>query len=115
MGWNFPPIPSDIKESFDILQAHLHSIASIIKNDIDSFRWDPTGSNYTIQAGHQYLCNKEYPAPAWTHWKTVWKSEAIPKIKFFIWTLLKGKVLTTYNLQKRGIAGPSRCPNCKEA
>jgi len=42
----------------------------------------------------------------------VWKLEALPKIKFFIWALLKGKILTTENLQKIGINGPSRCPNC---
>jgi len=41
----------------------------------------------------------------------VWKSEALPKIKFFIWTLLKGKMLTAENLQNRGINGPSRYPN----
>lgn len=107
MGWTFPPIPIDLKESFDNLQVHLHSIAPIIKNGIDSFRWDPTGSNYTIQAGHQYLCNEDHLAPTWTHWKIVWKCEAIPKTKFFISTLLKGKILTIDNLQKRGIAGPS--------
>lgn len=84
MGWNFPPIPIDLKERFDNLQALLHNIATIIKNGIDYFLWDPTGYNYTIQAGHQYLCNKDNPPPTWTHWKNVWKSEAIPKIKFFI-------------------------------
>lgn len=41
----------------------------------------------------------------------VWKSKAIPKIKKILWTLLKGKILTAKNLQKRGINGPSRCPN----
>lgn len=53
-GWNFPPIPNDLRESFDNLQTHLHIIAPIVKTGIDSFRWDPTGSSYTIQAGHQY-------------------------------------------------------------
>eukprot|EP00253_Pinus_taeda_P022180 PITA_22180 len=53
--------------------------------------------------------------PIWNHWRIIWKSEAIPKIKFFIWLLLKGKVLTAENLKKRGIIGPSRCPNCCSA
>lgn len=115
MGLTFPPIPIDLKEIFDNLQVHLHSISPIIKNDIDNFRWDPTTSNYTIQATDKYLCNKDYPAPTWMHVKVVWKSEVIPKIKFFIWTLLKGKTLTSDNLQKRGIVGPSQCPNCQAA
>jgi len=41
--------------------------------------------------------------------------ETLPKIKFFIWVLLKGKVLTSKNLKKRGVIGPSRCPNCQAA
>lgn len=45
----------------------------------------------------------------------VWKSKVLPKINFFIWTLLKGKILTTENLQKRGINGPSCCLNCYAA
>lgn len=45
----------------------------------------------------------------------VWKAEAPPKVKFFSWLLLKGKVLTAENLKKRGILGPSRCPNCCQA
>lgn len=61
------------------------------------------------------MSSRDYPVPPWVYWKTVWKSEAIPKVKFFIWTLLKGKILTSYNFQKRGIVGPSRCPNCQEA
>lgn len=38
-----------------------------------------------------------------------------PKNNFFIWLLLKGKILTTENLKRRGINGPSRCPNCCNA
>ena len=48
-------------------------------------------------------------------WKVVWRSEALPKITFFIWTLLKDKILTSESLKKRGVLGPSRCPNCQTA
>ena len=51
--------------------------------------------------------------PIWTQWKIAWKSETLPKIKFFIWVLLKGKVLTSDNLKKLCNLGPSRCPNCQ--
>jgi len=34
----------------------------------------------------------------------------MPKIKIFIWTLFKGKILIADNLKKRGIKGSSRCP-----
>jgi len=44
-----------------------------------------------------------------------WKSKTVPKIKFFIWTLLKGKILIADNLQKRGISGPPHFPNYQAA
>ena len=43
----------------------------------------------------------------------MWKAESLPKIKFFLWILLRGKALTSENLRKRGFIGPSRCPNCQ--
>jgi len=53
--------------------------------------------------------------PIWAQWKIAWKLETLPKIKFIIWVLLKGKVLTSNNLQKHGIIVPSRCPNYQAA
>eukprot|EP00253_Pinus_taeda_P019461 PITA_19461 len=112
IGWSFPAIPNDLNLSLSALQPLLHSKAPIKKNEKDGFRWDPSGSDYSIQAGHQHICYSTYPMTLWNHWRIVWESEALPKIKFFTWALLKGKILTTENLQKRGINGPSCCPNC---
>ena len=42
----------------------------------------------------------------------VWHLYSIAKINSFIWTLMHNKLLTTENLRKRGIAGPSRCALC---
>ena len=97
-GWAFPAIPNGLNASLSTLQSHLHSIAPVKKNDLDGLLWDPSGSSYTIQAAHHYICNISFPMPSWNHWKVPWKSEEIPKIKFFLWTLLKGKVLTAKNL-----------------
>lgn len=65
--WSLPPIPQRLKENLDNFQIHLHNIAPTIKNGKDGFRWDPTGTSYSIQAGYNYLCNRDYPAPTWTH------------------------------------------------
>eukprot|EP00253_Pinus_taeda_P004596 PITA_04596 len=108
-------IPSALEASLKALKANLHNRAPIKKGETDGLRWDPTGSCYTIKSGHHYICNSTYQIPIWNHWQIIWKSEAIPKIKFFIWLLLKGKVLTAENLRKRGINDPSRCPNCCSA
>eukprot|EP00253_Pinus_taeda_P011184 PITA_11184 len=115
MRWEFPPIPQRLKGSFDNFCKHLHSIAPTFKIDKDELRWDPTGTSYTIQAGYDYLNSKEHSAPTWIHWKILRKAKAIPKVKFFMWILLKGKTLTAENLKRRGIAAPSRCRNCQDA
>eukprot|EP00253_Pinus_taeda_P020455 PITA_20455 len=46
--------------------------------------------------------------------KSVWKNACLPKIKFFAWTLLKGKILIVENLRKKGIHGPFVCVLCQE-
>eukprot|EP00253_Pinus_taeda_P003328 PITA_03328 len=115
IGWDFPPIPPVLEPSLKILQNNLQNRAPIKKGAADGFRWDPTGSNYSIKSGYQYICNDIHQTPTWIHWRIIWNSEAIPKVKFFNWLLLKGKVLTAENLNKRGINGPSRCPNCCSA
>lgn len=112
LGCSFLVIPSELNSSLCSLQSLLHSKTPIKKNEMDGFRLDLTRSNYTVQARHQYLRNNTFPMTLWNHWIMVWKSEALPKIKFFIWVLLKGKILTAENLQKRGINSPSRYPNC---
>lgn len=115
MRWEFPPIPQHLKGSFDSFCNHLHNIVPTIKDEKDESRWDPTGTNYSIKAGYNYLSSKEYPTTIWTHWKILKRAKAIPKVTFFMWTLLHGKLLIAENLKKRGIVGPSRCPNCKVA
>eukprot|EP00253_Pinus_taeda_P006959 PITA_06959 len=111
--WAFPPIPHHLNDSFDSLCSSLHSIAPTIKGAKDEFRWDPSGTNYSIKAGYSYLSSKEFPTAVWAQRKILKRAEAIPKIKFFMWTLLHGKSLTAENLRKRGFFGPSRCPIVK--
>eukprot|EP00253_Pinus_taeda_P036032 PITA_36032 len=115
IGWEFPATPPVLDSSLKVLQNNLQNRAPIKKGAADGSRWDPTGSSYTVKSGYQYICNDTYQNPIWNHWQIIWKLEAIPKVKFFNWLLLKGKVLTAENLKKRGIIGPSICPNCCSA
>ena len=48
-------------------------------------------------------------------WNYLWNRSTLPKIEMFIWSLLHERVLTGENLEKRGFAGPFRCPLCAEA
>ncbi len=42
----------------------------------------------------------------------VWSTRAPLKVKIFIWLILRGRVLTTDNLRKRGWAGDDCCTLC---
>jgi len=67
---------------------------------------------YAIKESYDALLDEFLPSPLWVLWKKVWKSESMPKIKIFIQTLFKGKILIADNLKKRGIQGASRFPFC---
>eukprot|EP00253_Pinus_taeda_P004331 PITA_04331 len=100
-GWSIPEIPTALEPNLSYLKMHLHSKSPTKKEETDGFRWDPTGSNYTVKSGHQHICNNTFQMTLWNHWKIAWRTKALPKIKFFIWLLLKGKNLTAKNLKGR--------------
>eukprot|EP00253_Pinus_taeda_P019011 PITA_19011 len=77
----------------------------------DRYIWDSSGGKFTVKEGYKILQATTQTAN-WNLHTTAWKSECLPKIKYFNWTLLKGKILTAENLRKRGIQGPSRCCFC---
>lgn len=45
----------------------------------------------------------------------IWKIKAPPRVKIFIWIMLRNKILTMDNLIKRGWQTPNRCILCKQA
>lgn len=112
IDWYFPELPNALEPKLNHLKTLLHSKAPNQEGEMDGFRWDASGMSYTVKAGHQYLCNRIYQISLWNHLKIVWRTEAPPKIKFFIWLLLKGKILIAENLRRRRIISPSRCSNC---
>lgn len=47
-------------------------------------------------------------------WERIWKSKLVPpKVAFFTWTLLRGRVLTIDKLKHRGLQLVNRCCFCK--
>lgn len=46
-------------------------------------------------------------------WNKIWNPNALPKVNIFYSLLLHKKILTSKNLRKKGIYGPSRCPLCE--
>lgn len=45
-------------------------------------------------------------------WRKIWKSKLIPKVAFFIWLVVKNKVLTMNTLMRRGFVMANRCNLC---
>jgi len=81
----------------------------------DQLRWGMKGNgSYTLKEARTQLEQNEqgetFP------WSTkVWDSLFWPKIKTFLWLLMRGKTLTWDNLRKKGFSGPSICPMCRKA
>lgn len=65
--------------------------------------------DYKVNLGYEILARNETTSKDSSIWRTIWGKEAPPKINFFCWLLVHGKVLTQENLRKRKIQGPSKC------
>lgn len=109
--WYIPSIPQNLKGQWDSLPHHLKGVAPTSMEEEDTFVWDPSGGSYTVKIGYTTL-QEEQNQQDWAPWKFIWKTESLPKIKIFIWTLLKGKILTSENLKRKGFSGPSKCQTC---
>eukprot|EP00253_Pinus_taeda_P035074 PITA_35074 len=106
--WKELQLPQDLKELWHNLKSSLSGLAPINKEKEDIYIWDTCGGPFSVREAYKSLQNRNLIAN-WNLHTATWKSECIPKVKHFNWTLLKGKILTAENLRKRGIQGPSIC------
>ena len=89
---------------------HLAGIAPVSINMKDRRNWGMRTSNYTTAEGYLLLA-ENYNVPINPDvWNKIWNNRTLPKIEMFSWTLMHHRLLTGENLEKRGIAGPFRCP-----
>eukprot|EP00253_Pinus_taeda_P028496 PITA_28496 len=81
----------------------------------DQLRWGLRGNgSHTLKEARMQLEHNEQGEIL--PWSTkVWDSLFWPKIKTFLWLLMRGKTLTWKNLRKKGFSGPSICPMCRTA
>lgn len=106
--WKSLNLPTDLRDLCSNLK---HSLAGSVPTNTrveDRYIWDSSGGKFTVKEGYKIL-QANTQSTNWNLHTTAWKSECLPKIKHFNWTLLKEKILTAENLRKRGIQGPSRC------
>eukprot|EP00253_Pinus_taeda_P015965 PITA_15965 len=110
--WKSLSPPTNLRDLWAELKISLSGSAPVNKSTEDRFVWDPNRGKYTVKEGYKLLQNA-IVTNNWALHKVVWKSECLPKVKFFNWTLLKCKILMAENLRKRGILGPSICCLCR--
>lgn len=67
-----------------------------------TFPWKSKGIDWEHQAMGKYF-----------HWHSIWKVYVPPRVSFFYWCAVLGKVLTTDNLRKQGIIITYWCFLCK--
>eukprot|EP00253_Pinus_taeda_P014528 PITA_14528 len=80
--------------------------------EADKLRWGLRGNgNFSLKEAREIMekVEQEEEMP-WTN--KVWDNLFWPKIKTFLWLLMRNRTLTWDNLRKKGFSGPSRCPMC---
>ena len=97
------------------LVSFLDRLYSVSLNDsgMDQMCWQ-RDSKTEFSVHSYYLCLNvstfvKFP------WKGVWKSKAPPRVAFFLWTAVWGKILTNDNLRKRRVVLVDWCCLCKNA
>eukprot|EP00253_Pinus_taeda_P001792 PITA_01792 len=113
-GWKSLALPNDLMNIWADLKYSLIGSAPTNRMSEGKFIWDPSGGCYTVKEGYRALQNAP-PINNWSLHKVAWRTESLPKVKLFNWTLLHGKILTADNLRKKGIQGPSICSMCRKA
>jgi hypothetical protein len=72
---------------------------------VDSCGWNY--SIFTVNKGYHYMIEASISFLRSGLWDFVWDNNGLPKINFFCWLLSHRKVLTSENIYKHGIVGPS--------
>ena len=78
----------------------------------DQICWKPTMSKtFQVCLFYHVLSSK---AGVLFTWKCIWKPKVPPRVAFFIWTVVLGRILTANNLRRRNIILVDWCCLCKE-
>jgi hypothetical protein len=99
----------------DALTSFLDLLYSVSLHDsgLDQLCWKRNSSkSFTVSSYYRCLnapTIKQFP------WKGIWKTKAPPRVVFFVWTAVLGKILTNDKLRKRRVILVDWCCMCKAA
>ena len=78
----------------------------------DTVRWEGSRNVFTVKSLYKML--EQMPPPVLFPWKFIWRNCAQPKLCFFAWEAVWGKILTLDQLKRIGFAFANRCLLCQE-
>jgi hypothetical protein len=82
----------------------------------DKLCWIPSKrKSFEVKSYYQVLSNHISNVHASFPWKGIWKVKAPPRVAFFVWTVMLGKILTLDNLRKKNIIMMKWCCLCKKS
>jgi hypothetical protein len=78
---------------------------------VDKIWWVPNRKGkFEVRSFYNEIISKvRCPFP----WKSIWRTKALPRVAFFIWSAALGKILTLDNLRKKNMVLINRCGMCK--
>jgi hypothetical protein len=114
-GWEVSNLPPDLEGEWGTLKHCLQGKAPLKKKGKDKRGWGINAKEYTTAIGYRLLYKIPTAPENPLIWKAIWHSKSIPKIDLFTWTLAHNNILTGEILQRKGWAGPHRCPLCQQA
>lgn len=109
-----PLVPVQLHYQLAILKTLHSNAASVHRNSAYRWGWGDSGS-YISALGYIALQPKKDRLSTPALWKQVWSTNGLPKVNFFLWTLMQNKQLTGDNLSKRNIVGPHSCAMCRNS
>jgi len=115
VSWNVGNYPEELKEEALLLMDMLQGKTPISVRSKDKRGWGSGTGKFSASAGYSAILERPWAPPNPGPWKFIWNYPSIPKIDLFIWQLLHNSILTSENLRRKGWAGPSRCPLCRNA
>jgi hypothetical protein len=114
-GWAVSNLPLDLESDWGSFKLSLQGKAPLRKRARDKRGWGKEAKPYSTSLGYSTLLSLPHVPPNPAIWKSIWNIKTIPKIDLFLWTLGHDSIQTGENLQKKGWAGPFRCPLCHQA
>jgi anaerobic selenocysteine-containing dehydrogenase len=100
-------LPIELKNIWDKIWALAMSYRLTENKDKILWKWDTKGK-FTVKSVYNALTEGE----SGSYLKQIWRGKIPPKIKFFMWLMSNGAVLTKDNMLRRNWVGDPECYFC---